>query len=467
MSSRIVGKQKVSMLAIAALVASMAIAAIYFGLFSHASSSACPNESVGQCRPYDDLSPWNTEIPNYMSPSIDPNSDSYINAIKNVGEKLTSNPDIYTPAIYLVSNSTTRQSVKLLGGYQNKYDQGDNTRVGGGTDPLISNVPIDSSKIGIVPDDYDSQVVFWDPVTGDQWEFWQFRPAQHTDQNGIDANTGEKNYTSDASIQWVATNFTKYHSKTDSSGNHYYGRMTGGGGGRGAGTPYLAGSVRPWEIAQGHIDHAIAFAYKSPCCGTHSGLANQFWRYPAGKSDGASKNFLPSPPDGLPHDAPEGTRYQLNPNLTDAQLAGAPYNLSPTGIIIAHALQKYGMYVIDNSGSSKIYVENNVTANNGAGWGSTLTTNTLSGIPWTSFRVVAPPCDPTVPGCNPISPPPPTCTRVADINCDGSVNIQDVTVVLSNFGKPIAQSSDPRADTSGNGTVDIPDMTVVLSAFGS
>jgi parallel beta-helix repeat protein len=68
-------------------------------------------------------------------------------------------------------------------------------------------------------------------------------------------------------------------------------------------------------------------------------------------------------------------------------------------------------------------------------------------------------------GSNP--PPPPTCTRAADINCDGSVNIQDVTVVLSNFGKPVAQASDPRADTSGNGTVDIPDMTVVLSAFGS
>jgi hypothetical protein len=62
---------------------------------------------------------------------------------------------------------------------------------------------------------------------------------------------------------------------------------------------------------------------------------------------------------------------------------------------------------------------------------------------------------------------PPTCTRAADINCDGSVNIQDVTVVLSNFGKSVAQSSDPRADTSGNGTIDIPDMTVLLSAFGS
>jgi hypothetical protein len=70
-------------------------------------------------------------------------------------------------------------------------------------------------------------------------------------------------------------------------------------------------------------------------------------------------------------------------------------------------------------------------------------------------------------GNPPPPPPPPTCTRAADINCDGSVNIQDVTVVLSNFGKPVAQSSDPRADSSGNGTVDIPDLTVVLSAFGS
>jgi hypothetical protein len=64
-------------------------------------------------------------------------------------------------------------------------------------------------------------------------------------------------------------------------------------------------------------------------------------------------------------------------------------------------------------------------------------------------------------------PPSPTCTRAADINCDGSVNILDVTVVLSNFGKSVSQASDQRADTSGNGTVDIPDMTVVLSAFGT
>jgi hypothetical protein len=68
-------------------------------------------------------------------------------------------------------------------------------------------------------------------------------------------------------------------------------------------------------------------------------------------------------------------------------------------------------------------------------------------------------------GVNP--PPPPTCTRASDINCDGSVNIQDVTVVLSNFGKPASQASDSRADTSGNGSVDIPDLTVVLSAFGT
>jgi hypothetical protein len=67
----------------------------------------------------------------------------------------------------------------------------------------------------------------------------------------------------------------------------------------------------------------------------------------------------------------------------------------------------------------------------------------------------------------PPPPPPPTCTRAADINCDGSVNILDVTVVLSNFGKPAAQATEPRADASGNGTVDIPDLTVVLSAFGS
>jgi hypothetical protein len=45
------------------------------------------------------------------------------------------------------------------------------------------------------------------------------------------------------------------------------------------------------------------------------------------------------------------------------------------------------MYVIDNSGSSKIYLEDRMTA----GWGSDVTRDLVRRIPWRAFRVVAAP----------------------------------------------------------------------------
>ena len=54
---------------------------------------------------------------------------------------------------------------------------------------------------------------------------------------------------------------------------------------------------------------------------------------------------------------------------------------------IARALQRYGMYVIDNSGSSKIYLEDRLTA----GWGPEIDRDLPSRIPWSAFRVVVAP----------------------------------------------------------------------------
>ena len=45
------------------------------------------------------------------------------------------------------------------------------------------------------------------------------------------------------------------------------------------------------------------------------------------------------------------------------------------------------MYVIDHSGSSKIYLEDRLTAK----WGSDITRDLVRGIPWSAFRVVAAP----------------------------------------------------------------------------
>ena len=51
----------------------------------------------------------------------------------------------------------------------------------------------------------------------------------------------------------------------------------------------------------------------------------------------------------------------------------------------------------------------------------------------------------------------------ADINNDGVVNIIDLTLVASNFGK----SGQNSADVNGDGVVNIIDLTLVAGAFGT
>jgi hypothetical protein len=191
----------------------------------------------------------------------------------------------------------------------------------------------------------DGQIVIWDPTTGTEYSFWQF------------AKLADGTYT--------ATNGYRYH-----TGAGYNGRFADGLAGRGAGTPYFAGLVRKWEIDQGHIDHALAFAYDSPSAEV---------RYPASKSDGGGFGGITG------SDLPEGTRLQLDPALTDADFSA--WGLSPAAKTIARAMQTYGMYVIDHSGSSKIYLEDRLTAK----WGTDIGRDLVRGIPWTAFRVVTAP----------------------------------------------------------------------------
>jgi hypothetical protein len=274
--------------------------------------------------------------------AIDPKSSTFMTAIRDNNLPLSSDPDQYAIPVYLFDAATPRRTVKMSG-YFSSYDAGDSSRKGYGFAATISDVPIPANAVQ--SEGTDGQIVIWDPSSGTEYSFWQFDRL------------------SDGS--YVATNGYRYHTTAG-----YGGRFADGLAGRGAGTPYFAGLVRRWEINQGRIDHALAFAYHSP--------SGEF-RYPASKSDGAGFGGVTGT------DLPEGSRLQLNPALTDADFSA--WGLSPAARTIARALQTYGMYVIDNSGSSKIYLEDRLTA----GWDSTITRDLVRGIPWTAFRVVAAP----------------------------------------------------------------------------
>lgn len=307
-----------------------------------ARTTVCPPAAAATCslQPYDAASPWNRPIP--ADVSVLQESTALVGAIADSGLPLTSDPDQYAIAVYNVDGATPLRTVKLSG-YFSTYDAGDDSRVGHGFAPTVSGIPIPDDAVA--PAGTDGQLVLVDPVAGVEYGFWQF---------GKDAGG---NYT--------ATNGYRYHTTAG-----YYGRFADGKAGRGAGLPYLGGLVRPCEIAQGKIEHALAFAYNSP---------SSSFVYPASKSDGVGRTGV---------DLPEGSRLQLNPALGEADFDA--WGLSAEARVIARALQTYGMYVVDNSGSSKVYLE----ARHTAGWDEKISRSLLSNIPWSHFRVVAPPAAP-------------------------------------------------------------------------
>jgi hypothetical protein len=144
------------------------------------------------------------------------------------------------------------------------------------------------------------------------------------------------------------------------------------GAGNAANFPLLGGLIRPEEILQGRIEHALVVgvpgigAGPPVCPATHN----------AATSDDP--------------DAPrEGTLLQLDPQV-DVESLGVPVWVA----VVARALQTYGVYVRDNSGSLSVYAENPVSRGYDAWSLAGLPAGgsvSLDGIPWDRFRVVASP----------------------------------------------------------------------------
>lgn len=60
--------------------------------------------------------------------------------------------------------------------------------------------------------------------------------------------------------------------------------------------------------------------------------------------------------------------------------------------------------------------------------------------------------------------PPPPCP--GDLNGDGSVSLNDLTTLLSNFGM-LNGATFSQGDGDGDGDIDLTDLTALLSVFGS
>lgn len=111
------------------------------------------------------------------------------------------------------------------------------------------------------------------------------------------------------------------------------GAYAGGLGSRGSGFSAAAGIVTADELRKGSIGHALVFAYPKTRSGGPVGAAT--------KSDGQSSGT-----DAIP----EGAKVRLDPSIDLDSLGLNRYEL-----IIAKAMQRYGMILGDTSGGFTIY----------------------------------------------------------------------------------------------------------------
>jgi hypothetical protein len=136
-----------------------------------------------------------------------------------------------------------------------------------------------------------------------------------------------------------------------------------------AGFALAAGVIRPEEIAQGHIDHALAIA--TPY--TRQG----FVACPATNGDGHNVD---------PAALPVGAHVALDRSVDVSALAIPAWQK-----VIATALQQYGAYVVDTSGSLEVRGESNLGRGYDA-WakaGVSADSPSLAGLPWQQLHLLA------------------------------------------------------------------------------
>ncbi|MDQ3986730.1 MAG: hypothetical protein M3280_09565 [Actinomycetota bacterium] len=132
------------------------------------------------------------------------------------------------------------------------------------------------------------------------------------------------------------------------------------------GVPPAIHAVRWDEIRTGAIDHVLKVSINTPAM-RHA--------WPMIGSDGDSLD--PSAP-------PQGARLRIKPSVDLSQL-----DLSPAALVLATALQRYGVIVGDSSGAAvSMKLENTVQEGRGARWEGVLAADSLKAIPFDMFEFV-------------------------------------------------------------------------------
>ena len=269
----------------------------------------------------------NTPIP--ASPAIEPNSSAIVSqALQGYSSSANiANDDSWGIPVFQASSESTSYTVGC-----EYYD----CWVPFGPIHIPANAQPQSGS--------DGHMVVMEP-DGQEMDMWI---AQHTGSGWTSGSRWE------TSAYGSAANCTRVH---------------GCGAADVAGFALAAGMIRPQEIAQGHIDHALAIT-------TPDTRAN-YIACPATDTDGHHDD---------PNALPIGAHVQLDPNIDVDQLKIPRWEK-----VIAVALQQYGAYVIDTGGSVAVYAQSDLGLPYNA-WGKAGVPSdapSLANLPWSQMRVLS------------------------------------------------------------------------------
>lgn len=286
-------------------------------------------------------SPWNTPIPS--NAETDPDSADMIANLKNKAKILKGNITSWSVPLFVIDEKASpKQNVRSNAEHLNPLVDPDDRGV-------ANDLPIPDD---VWPDPQtDGHMLLVDPKTRKSWDFSKVkRQPDGTWRAGMI-------FTWDLNGPGSVEPF---------SGNYWWTL-----GARGSGMPLMGGLVRPEEIEAGEIKHALVAA--TPVNRKSPGEEAR-WQLclPASRTDGngMGKQFIL-----------EGARLQLDPKLDLNSL-----NLAPGTLIVARALQKYGVFIGDNSEDFNIYFQN--TGKDGGKWKQYNLFQDLSKIPVDKFRVL-------------------------------------------------------------------------------
>lgn len=266
-----------------------------------------PGQSLpGSWRPFSDDSPWNSPVP--AGAEVHPLSGSIIASMA------ARTPSIRFGNSYLVPvwvvNSGDMPVYPARSSYPFDIWDLDNDFI------PETGVPISPAIWGEQTE--DGHIVIIDTTYQLSWEMSRFQ--------GIAGDTIR------------CSTFNVWDLKGSGTGNPGEGKRWRSRGGRGSGFPNIAGLVRPEEIIAGEIRHALAF--------TSTRVKKDEFYYPASRSDGKHEGN---------DDPAEGMLFQLNPNLNETDFRS--WGLSEGAVVVARALQKYGMYLCDVGGDFALQVQ--------------------------------------------------------------------------------------------------------------